>query len=91
MFERESNLPSLIGRIGAYRLHSTHDPRETTRAARAAFLRGFEERVDPDHVLPLAERARRAEAARKEHFARLALKSAQARRRRAERQNGGGK
>lgn len=42
----------------------------------------FEREVDPDGVLAPAERARRAAHARKAYFARLALKSAQARRRR---------
>ena len=31
----------LRGRIGAYRLHATHDPRETTAKARATFLASF--------------------------------------------------
>ncbi|WP_232110599.1 hypothetical protein [Nocardia wallacei] len=42
----------------------------------------FEHEVDPHGALSPEERARRAEHARKAHFARLALKSAQARRRR---------
>lgn len=70
-------------RIGAYALHAKHDPKVTTQPARAKFLASFEEQVDPDGVLPLDERRRRAECARKAHFARLALKSVQARRRRA--------
>jgi len=70
---------ALRGRIGAYSLHSRRDPRETTAPARAAFLSRFEREVDPDGVLPEAERLRRAESARKAHFARLALKSARAR------------
>ncbi len=73
---------ALRGRIGAYRLHATHDPKETTQAARVAFLATFEDEVDPDRVLPEEERLRRAEAARKAHFAKLAYLSAQARRRR---------
>lgn len=40
----------------------------------------FEHQVDPDGVLPPADRTRRAEHARKAYFARLALKSAQSRR-----------
>jgi len=59
---------------------SRNDPREVTRAARAAFALKFERDVDPDGVLPLEERLRRAEMARKAHFTRLALKSAEARR-----------
>jgi len=77
------------GRIGAYRLHATHDPRETTKAARAAFLARFEREVDPDGTLAPEERARRAEAARKAYFAQLAHKSAKARRRRSHKAKGG--
>ena len=72
---------SLRGRIGAYCLHATHDPRKTTAAGRAAFLARFEREVDPEGLLTVEERIRRAEAARKAYFARLALKSAQAGRR----------
>ncbi|VEG42719.1 Uncharacterised protein [Mycolicibacterium flavescens] len=43
----------------------------------------FEREVDPEGVLTPTERAQRAEHARKAHFKRLALKSAQARRRKA--------
>lgn len=45
-------------------------------------LKKFEKEVDPDGSLPPAERAKRAEHARKAYFKRLALKSAQTRRRR---------
>ena len=70
---------SLRGRIGAYRLHATHDPRETTSAARRAFLKRFLDEVDPDRILPEEERLRRASFARKAHFTKLALLSAQKR------------
>src|SRR4051812_23150417 len=72
----------LRGRIGAYAQHATHDTRETTARARAAFLSRFDRQVDPERVLPEAERRRRAEAAKKAHFARLALASARSRRNR---------
>jgi hypothetical protein len=72
----------LLGRLGAYTMLSRHDPREVTRAAREAFASKFERDVDPDGVLPLEERLRRADMARKAHFTRLALMSAQARRKR---------
>lgn len=75
----DPNEMALRGRIGAYRLHATHDPKETTAKARAQFLAKFEAEVDPDGVLPEAERKRRAEYARKAHFARLARLSAIAR------------
>ncbi len=68
------------GRIGAYVTHSRHDPKETTQAARTAFLARFEDEVDPEHLLPEDERLRRAEAARRAHFSRLAYLSAKARR-----------
>lgn len=78
---------SLAGRLGAYIAHSRHDGLEITRAAREAFRSKFEREVDPDGVLPEDERLRRAEMARKAHFARLALKSAQVRRRKRERRD----
>lgn len=72
---------SLRGRIGGLSLAAQRDPLEYTRNARQAFLATFDSQVDPDGVLPVAERTRRALAARKAHFAKLALKSAKARRR----------
>lgn len=71
----------LMGRIGAYVAHSRHDSRELTAAARQAFWSKFERDVDPEAVLDPAERARRADLARKAHFTRLALASVKARRR----------
>lgn len=62
-----------------------HDPQDTTRAARAAFLAKFEREVDPDKKLPEPERRRRAEAAKKAYFNKLALKSALARQARGSR------
>ncbi len=70
---------SMRSRIGAHRLHATHDPRETTAAARKAFLDRFEIEVDPEGVLPEDERQRRAGHARKAYFTKLALASAKAR------------
>ena len=69
----------LRARMAAYSLHATHDPLDTTRAAREAFMARFERQVDPDGRLPAPERQRRAEAAKKAYFAGLALKSAKAR------------
>jgi hypothetical protein len=71
---------SLRARFAAHSLHATHDSRELTAPARAAFLGRFEREADPEGVLDPAERTRRAEHLRKAFFARLALKSAQARR-----------
>lgn len=77
---------SLRGRMGAYALHARHDPRQTTAPARGAFLRRFLDEVDPGRVLPESERLRRAAAARKAYFTRLAyLASRRRRQRRASR------
>lgn len=73
----------LRSRIAAHTKWSKADPIEGTAAARQAALDRFERQVDPDGVLAPAERARRAEHARKAYFTSLALKSAQARRGRA--------
>lgn len=81
----------LRGRIGAFKLHASHDSREITAPARRAFLASFEDAVDPERTLPVKERAKRAEMARKAHFTRLAYLSAKARRRRSDGgRNGGG-
>ena len=72
---------SLRGRLGAYVLHATHDSRAITAEARATFMARFEVEVDPDGVLTPEERRRRADHARQAYFTRLALKSAQTRRR----------
>ncbi|MFG3619067.1 hypothetical protein [Nocardia sp. NPDC047654] len=61
----------------------TEDRIARTAPARDAFLDRFERQVDPEGKLSPAERARRAESKRKAYFLRLALRSAQARRRRA--------
>jgi len=49
----------------------TSDRAARTAPARAALDAKFERDVDPDGVLPPAERARRAENLRKAHFQRL--------------------
>ena len=63
---------------------NTEDRKARTSAGTAALLSKFEREVDPDGILPAAERARRAESARKAHFSRLAFLSAQSRRQRRE-------
>jgi hypothetical protein len=74
---------SIRGRIGAYtRWANTEDRYLTTRPAREGFYAKFEREVDPEARLAPQERAKRAEFARKAYYQRLALKSAQARRRR---------
>ena len=67
-------------RIAALAQHAAG--RTNTGPARAAFNLRFENEVDPERKLTGEERARRAALARRAHFARLALKSSQARARR---------
>ena len=75
---------SLIARLAAHESWArTIDPSARTEPARRALLDRFEREVDPDGVLEPAERARRAAHARKAYFTRLALRSAQARRRKS--------
>jgi hypothetical protein len=62
---------------------NTSDRSARTAPARRAFMKRFEDQVDPDRKLSPHERAQRAEHAMKAHMTRAALKSAQARRRRA--------
>ena len=53
-----------------------------TANARKGLLEKFEREVDPEGILPPAERAKRAESARKAFYLNLAAKSAAARSRR---------
>jgi len=77
---------SLAARIGAHvSWANTTDRTARTAPARSAMLERFEREVDPNGTLAPAERARRAEHARKAYFLGLALKSAQARRERRRR------
>jgi len=59
-----------------------HEPNRAaaTLPARVAFEQRFEDEVDPDRTLPPEECQLRAKAARQAYFVRLALRSAQARR-----------
>jgi hypothetical protein len=74
---------SVAARIGGLTRASLYDGKEVTAPARSAFLRRFELQVDPEGTLPEEERSRRIQAALRAHMARLALKSAKARRKRA--------
>ena len=75
---------ALRARLAAHTLHAkVADPAAHTAPARKAFLDRFERQVDPEGELAPADRARRAAHARSAYFLSLALKSAQARRKRA--------
>jgi len=59
-------------RIAALARHSRTDGLTATQAARETFLARFERQVDPEGVLNPAERLRRAELAKREHFQSMA-------------------
>ncbi|WP_433506764.1 hypothetical protein ACQP04_09905 [Pseudonocardia halophobica] len=85
---------ALIARIAAHTSWANTSDRSARTApgraaARAAMLDRFEREIDPDGTMSPAERALRAESARRAYFSRLALRSAQARRRRAGRDTDG--
>jgi len=78
--EEERQLRRLLGRANAnLRWAMTDDRAAATAPGRAAFLRRFEDQVDPDRKLPPAERAERAAQARRAYFQKLAVQSAKAR------------
>lgn len=58
------------------------DRTAATAPARQAMKDRWLDQVDPDHVLPAAERAKRADHAMRAHMTRMALASAKARARR---------
>ena len=73
---------SLRARIAAFERWSREDGKEGTRAATEAGvtkLAYWLSKVDPGNDLPDAERIRRAESARRAHYARMQLRSAQVR------------
>lgn len=69
----------LRAQIAANSRWSKEDPAPTAARGQAGLQARFEREVDPDGTLEPAERVRRAGAARKAHFQRLALASAKAR------------
>lgn len=69
----------LRARIGGYARAAKHDSREMIVPALQGFEARFYRQVDPNNQLPPAERARRAEAAKRAYMTGLALKSARAR------------
>lgn len=71
---------SLRARMGGLAVAAKYTSTKLNEPARRAFLARFEQEVDPDGVLAPGERARRAEAAKRLYFTRLAYKSAKARR-----------
>jgi len=68
------------GRLGAHSTHARHDSRAITAAARrASYHDRFEKLVDPDLILEPAERAKRADHARRAWYLRLSERSREVR------------
>ena len=65
---------SLAAKVGAYTRAALYDGKEVTARARSTFRDSFLTAVDPEGLLDPSERERRAEALRRAHYARLALK-----------------
>jgi hypothetical protein len=75
----------LRGQLASYESWAnTKDRTARTAPGRAANIARFEQLVDPDGVMTPEARAQAAEAARRAHYKRMALKSAKARRARRE-------
>jgi hypothetical protein len=77
---------SLSSRIGALTLHATHDTAVISAPGRVAAAAALDNRLlheidEREPGLPEAERQRRLGYLRRAHFARLAVESAKARRR----------
>ncbi len=72
---------ALRARLAAHTMHAAG--KTNTAPARKAMLDRFDRQVDPDGLLDPADRARRAEHARKAYYTRLALQSVAARRARS--------
>jgi hypothetical protein len=75
--------PRQTGRIGGLTAWSRNGAETMVGPAHRGFRRRFENLVDPDRVLPEAEREARADRARRAHMLTLAAKSAAARKRKA--------
>jgi hypothetical protein len=71
------------GRIGGLTAWSLNGAETMVGPAHAGFRRRFENLVDPERVLPEAERMARADRARRAHMLTLAAKSAAARKKAA--------
>ena len=85
MPSRDPDERVLVARIAAAeRWGRTTDRTAATARARAALWQSFLDKADPDHVLDMNERTKRALNLEKAHMTRLALRAAQARRRERE-------
>ena len=77
----DPSVRALRARMGGLATSAKYDAADITAPARRGFMAKFDALVDPHNELAPAERARRAEAARKQYMAGLALKSSLSRKR----------
>ena len=83
----DPELSRLKHQISANSRWAKEDPKPNMIRARAGIMPKLEHEVDPEGVLPEAERRRQAESAYKVRMQRMALKSVEARKRRKENQS----
>lgn len=69
----------LRAQIAAHSRWAKENPAANAARGQAGLMARFEREVDPDRLLPLAERYRRAENARLAHMRKLSLASVRAR------------
>ena len=67
------------GRVRGLTTRAFNDPLEYTAKARSTFRASFDQQVDPEGVLELEEREKRATALYRAHMTRLSVRSAQVR------------
>lgn len=79
MAARDPIARQMSARQAAYARWSQQDARTGTAAAQSKRMAAYERQVDPDGVLPAAERARRAECAMHAHMIRMSAISRQRR------------
>lgn len=85
METREGTMPDveywrLMGRLGAFTMHSKYNAKELTKPARAAAWKRYLDMVDPERKLTPEDRDARATAARHAQMIRMSQKSQAARR-----------
>ncbi len=65
----------LMGKLGAFTLHSKYNAKDLTKNARAAAWKRYLDMVDPERTLSEEDRDGRAPAARHAHMIRMSQKS----------------
>ena len=77
---------SARARVAAFAMHAKNDPHEITAAATAAVWDSYRRKVDPDNLLDVEERDRRARCLMRADLERRRLEGMKARRQQADEQ-----